>query len=40
MLLRPVSTLFQVIFEKFRLESLQEVVTGIAAVALCFTACI
>jgi ABC-2 type transport system permease protein len=34
-LLRPVSTLFQVIFEKFRLESLQEVVTGIAVVALC-----
>jgi ABC-2 type transport system permease protein len=34
-LLRPVATLFQVIFEKFRLESLQEVVTGIAVVALC-----
>ena len=34
-LLRPVSTLFQVIFEKFRLESLQEVVTGIAVVSLC-----
>ena len=33
-LLRPVSTLFQVIFEKFRLESLQEVATGIAAVGL------
>jgi len=27
-LLRPVHTLFQVLFEKFRLESLQEVVTG------------
>ena len=34
-LLRPVATLFQVVFEKFRLESLQEVVTGIAVVALC-----
>jgi ABC-2 type transport system permease protein len=34
-LLRPISTLFQVIFEKFRLESLQEVVTGSAVVALC-----
>jgi len=34
-LLRPVSTLFQVIFEKFRLESLQEVVTGSVVVALC-----
>ncbi len=34
-LLRPVSTLFQVIFEKFRLESLQEVVTGAAVVGLC-----
>ena len=34
-LLRPVSTLFQVVFEKFRLESLQEVVTGIVVVALC-----
>lgn len=33
-LLRPVSTLFQVIFEKFRLESLQEVVTGIGVVWL------
>jgi len=27
-LLRPVHTLFQVLFEKFRLESLQEVITG------------
>lgn len=34
-LLRPVSTLFQVVFEKFRLESLQEVITGFAVVALC-----
>ncbi len=34
-LLRPVSTLFQVIFEKFRLESLQEVATGIGVVILC-----
>ena len=34
-LLRPVSTLFQVVFEKFRLESLQEVVTGIVVVAIC-----
>ncbi|MFZ0960530.1 MAG: ABC-2 family transporter protein [Terriglobia bacterium] len=33
-LLRPVATLFQVIFERFRLESLQEVVTGAAVVAL------
>ena len=34
-LLRPVDTLFQVIFEKFRLESLQEVVTGFVVVAIC-----
>ena len=34
-LLRPVATLFQVVFEKFRLESLQEVVTGIGVVAVC-----
>lgn len=34
-LLRPVDTLFQVIFEKFRIESLQEVVTGTAVIALC-----
>ena len=38
-LLRPVATLFQVVFEKFRLESLQEVVTGIVVVASAFTAC-
>ena len=34
-LLRPVSTLFQVIFEKFRLESLQEVATGTAVLVYC-----
>ncbi|MBI4484244.1 MAG: ABC-2 family transporter protein [Acidobacteria bacterium] len=34
-LLRPVNSLFQVIFEEFRLESLQEVATGIAIVAYC-----
>lgn len=33
-LLRPVDTLFQIIFEKFRLESLQEVVTGMVVVAI------
>ncbi|MFB3921677.1 MAG: ABC transporter permease [Terriglobia bacterium] len=33
-LLRPVDTLFQILFEKFRLESLQEVITGIAVVAI------
>ena len=38
-LLRPVSTLFQVVFEKFRLESLQEVVTGAAVVSSASTAC-
>ena len=31
-LLRPVSSLFQVLFEAFRLESLQEVVTGSLAI--------
>ena len=31
-LLRPVSSIFQVLFESFRLESLQETVTGLAAV--------
>jgi len=31
-LLRPVSSLFQVLFEAFRLESMQEVVTGILAI--------
>ncbi len=34
-LLRPVSTLFQVLFEKFRIESLQEVVTGLFVIVLC-----
>jgi ABC-2 type transport system permease protein len=34
-LLRPVDTLFQILFEKFRLESLQEVLTGAVVVALC-----
>jgi len=34
-LLRPVDTLFQILFEKFRLESLQEVITGIVVVAIC-----
>ncbi len=34
-LLRPVATLFQVLFEKFRLESLQEVVTGVVVIAVC-----
>lgn len=33
-MLRPVDTLFQVLFEKFRLESLQEVVTGVFVVAV------
>lgn len=31
-MLRPISTLFQVLFEQFRLESMQEVVTGIACI--------
>jgi len=33
MMLRPVSTVFQVLFESFRIESLQETVTGLVAVA-------
>ena len=33
-LLRPIDTLFQVLFEKFRIESLQEVVTGLGVVAI------
>ncbi len=33
-LLRPVDTLFQVIFEKFRIESLQEVVTGLVVISV------
>ena len=32
-LVRPVSSVFQVLFEAFRLESLQETVTGLVAVA-------
>lgn len=32
-LLRPVGTLFQVIFEAFRIESLHEVLTGLVAIA-------
>jgi ABC-2 type transport system permease protein len=35
MLLRPIDTLFQVIFEKFRIESIQEVVTGLLVVGIC-----
>jgi len=34
-LLRPVSSLFQVLFETFRLESMQEILVGIAVVAYC-----
>jgi ABC-2 type transport system permease protein len=34
-LLRPVHSLFQVLFEQFRLESLQEVATGLVVVAYC-----
>jgi len=34
-LLRPVDTLFQVLFEKFRIESLQEVVTGLLVIGIC-----
>lgn len=33
-LLRPVNTLFQVLFEKFRIESLQEVVTGLFIISI------
>lgn len=33
-LLRPINTLFQVLFEKFRIESLQEVVTGLAVLTI------
>jgi ABC-2 type transport system permease protein len=32
-LLRPLPSLFQILFEAFRIESLQEVITGLAAVA-------
>jgi ABC-2 type transport system permease protein len=33
-LLRPIDTLFQVLFEKFRIESLQEVVTGLLVIGI------
>jgi len=33
-LLRPVNTLFQVLFEKFRIESLQEVLTGLLVLSV------
>jgi ABC-2 type transport system permease protein len=33
-MLRPISTLFQVLFEQFRLESMQEIVTGIGCIWL------
>lgn len=32
-MLRPVSTLFQILFEQFRLESMQEIATGIFCIA-------
>ncbi len=34
-LLRPVHSLFQILFENFRLESIQEIVIGVIAVAYC-----
>jgi len=34
-LLRPVAALFQVLSEKFRIESLQEVVTGLLVIGIC-----
>ncbi|MDD5542990.1 MAG: ABC-2 family transporter protein [Acidobacteriia bacterium] len=34
-LLRPIHSLFQVLFEAFRLESLQETITGILVMAYC-----
>ncbi len=34
-LLRPLHSLFQILFENFRLESLQEVITGLVVVAYC-----
>lgn len=34
-LLRPVHSLYQVLFENFRLESLQEVAVGVAAITYC-----
>jgi ABC-2 type transport system permease protein len=34
-LLRPIHSLFQILFESFRLESIQEIVAGLAAVVYC-----
>jgi ABC-2 type transport system permease protein len=34
-LLRPVHSLFQILFENFRLESIQEIVTGVVVVIYC-----
>jgi ABC-2 type transport system permease protein len=34
-LLRPIHSLFQILFENFRLESMQEILTGLAAVLYC-----
>jgi ABC-2 type transport system permease protein len=34
-LLRPVHSLFQIMFENFRLESIQEILTGLVAVIYC-----
>jgi ABC-2 type transport system permease protein len=34
-LLRPIQSLFQILFENFRLESMQEILTGLAAVLYC-----
>ena len=34
-LLRPIHSLFQILFENFRLESMQEIITGLAAVVYC-----
>jgi ABC-2 type transport system permease protein len=34
-LLRPIHSLFQVLFENFRLEAMQEILTGFAAVVYC-----
>lgn len=34
-LLRPIHSMFQVLFETFRLESLQEVITGVLVISYC-----
>jgi ABC-2 type transport system permease protein len=34
-LLRPVHSLFQIMFENFRLESMQEIIAGLAAILYC-----